>query len=128
MVRRTGTALISTHYDETDMSMGQYNDYNSRECKQGSAVDIVYMGHPGDSPRDARARRWVVEWRMHTPPHLIEKAMTGPDVVFGLRAAAFLERRLDAHLLGSWSSGTSSLREPALDDLDRRRWLVSQNG
>lgn len=39
-----------------------------------------------------------------------------PDVVFGIRAATFLEERLDAHLMACWSAGTSSLRPAARAD------------
>ena len=46
-------------------------------------------------------------------------------VVFGLQVDALLEERLATHLVGAWSAGQSSLREPGLD---RARWLVSQNG
>ena len=54
-------------------------------------------------------------------PHL------AADVVFGLRAATFLDDRLDDQLLRCWSDGVSSLRDGA-GDRTLRRWLVSQNG
>ena len=60
------------------------------------------------------------------------------DVVFGLRAATYLDERLDSELLAAWSAGRSVLDGPSpeasgtSDDgvagRARRRWLVSQNG
>jgi len=34
------------------------------------------------------------------------------DVVFGIRARDFVEERLAAHLMESWTAGRSSLRRP----------------
>lgn len=40
----------------------QRNDYNSRGFKRTSSVLISWIGHPGDSPVDARARPFIVSW------------------------------------------------------------------
>ena len=58
-------------------------------------------------------------------PLLEGEPALAPDVVLGLQVDALLEARLADHLIGAWTAGQSSLREPGLD---RSRWLVSQNG
>lgn len=55
-------------------------------------------------------------WGMRPVPErgTREPALT-PDVVFGVRAAALFEERLQTHLLGARRIGRSSLRQPLSD-------------
>lgn len=59
-----------------------------------------------DSVHEQVMRRDVLGALLAAEPHL-----TG-DVVFGIRAAGFLDDRLDAHLLQAWAAGRSSLLGP----------------
>jgi hypothetical protein len=56
-----------------------------------------------DSVHEQVMRADVIGSLLETEPHL------AADVVFGIRAAGFLDTRLDEHLLGSWAAGRSSL-------------------
>ncbi|KIJ46841.1 hypothetical protein M422DRAFT_249585 [Sphaerobolus stellatus SS14] len=41
----------------------QRNDYNMHKLLQTESTEVVWFGHPGDSPNDFRARRFIVRWR-----------------------------------------------------------------
>ncbi len=49
------------------------------------------------------------------------------DIVFGVEASEWLERRFAERLIDSWRSGRSALR-PTDQGRARRRWLASQSG
>ena len=43
-------------------------------------------------------------------PLVEEEPALEPDIVFGIRAGAYVEERLGRHLLGAWAAGRESLR------------------
>jgi len=54
------------------------------KCFVTACVDIVWFGHPGDTPNDARARQFVVRWRNIFPLSVAERdrvAATGKIVL-----------------------------------------------
>jgi hypothetical protein len=57
-----------------------------------------------DAVHEQVVRTDVVGDLVAREPHL------EPDVVFGIRAFDFVENRLGAHLMASWTAGRSSLR------------------
>ncbi|RPD52008.1 hypothetical protein L227DRAFT_568887, partial [Lentinus tigrinus ALCF2SS1-6] len=52
----------------------QYNDYVIRAFKKTESVEIIWIGHPGDSPLDVRARAFVVRWKSGSGLSTPEKA------------------------------------------------------
>ncbi|KAF7368246.1 hypothetical protein MVEN_00144700 [Mycena venus] len=46
----------------------QKNDYQPKERAGSRIVQLVWFGHPGDSPHDIRARKLVVRWDKVAPP------------------------------------------------------------
>jgi hypothetical protein len=41
----------------------QMNDYNKHKARLTNVVDVIWFGHPGDTPGDIWARQFVVNWR-----------------------------------------------------------------
>jgi hypothetical protein len=48
------------------------NDYNVQKTTSTDVVDLVWFGHPGDSPCDVCARQFIVKW--HADSALSEHA------------------------------------------------------
>ncbi|KAG8957738.1 hypothetical protein FRC03_009846 [Tulasnella sp. 419] len=40
----------------------QRNDYNKHSSECGTSVNLRYIGHPGSSPQDIRARPFLIRW------------------------------------------------------------------
>ncbi|KAJ7458915.1 hypothetical protein FB451DRAFT_1563786 [Mycena latifolia] len=54
----------------------QKNDYQRRGKRTESRiVSLTYFGHPGDSPHDIRARKFIVRWSKQTPTELRARAI-----------------------------------------------------
>jgi len=97
-----------------------------RRLGESDAAARFYAEHvEADAVHEQLVRRGLLGDLLDREPEL------AADVVFGIRAASFLEDRLDDQLSRAWSAGTSSLRSEPVGvaaGLTRRRWLVSQKG
>lgn len=56
----------------------QYNDYNPKEYVVSDDVDVLYVGHPIDRPKDIRARPFSLFWKGTGRP----KRMADSTVVY----------------------------------------------
>jgi hypothetical protein len=72
----------------------------------GSAQRFYAEHAVADSVHEQVMRRDVLGDLLDREPAL------APDVAFGIAASGLLDDRLDAHLLGSWRAGRTSLRSP----------------
>ncbi|KAJ7674056.1 hypothetical protein DFH06DRAFT_1467400 [Mycena polygramma] len=45
----------------------QKNDYQPKDHRDSRVVQLKWFGHPGDSPFDARARKFIVRWAPEAP-------------------------------------------------------------
>lgn len=52
--------------------VGQLNDYGKKEDEVSEAVEFQWVGHPGYSPKDWRARQFLVDWAPD-PEHLVDR-------------------------------------------------------
>ncbi|KZT29402.1 hypothetical protein NEOLEDRAFT_1215062 [Neolentinus lepideus HHB14362 ss-1] len=81
----------------------QFNDYNKNKDDHGTAVDIIWLDHPGDAPRDIRARRFTVEWSPNGE-------LLHPDL---LEAA-----RRDCRPVARWRYYCAGVHDILVDDID----------
>jgi hypothetical protein len=42
------------------------NDYNVQRATSTDVVDIVWFGHPGDSPHDVHTHQFIMKWHTDT--------------------------------------------------------------
>ncbi|KAJ6536492.1 hypothetical protein DFH09DRAFT_1283855 [Mycena vulgaris] len=76
-----------------DMPLNDFNPYEmlpAQDSPQSLAVAVRWIGHPGDSPRDPRARRCFIRWNDPPPvKSLIDRAVEKktPVVRWDLRCA-----------------------------------------
>ncbi|KAJ7624860.1 hypothetical protein FB45DRAFT_1030980 [Roridomyces roridus] len=108
----------------------QLNDYNPYEMSPDQtnpselrAVEVKWVGHPGDSPRDPRARRCYVRWPVQRPPaEEIQLAISAgrPVVRWDLRCAGVEDR--------DWSAVAESEAEEDEEELPKLpRWKECSN-
>jgi hypothetical protein len=82
----------------------------------GPAALAFYDEHvEADAVHEQVVRRGVLAPLLEAEPDL------AADVVLGIQTSTLLGDRLAEHLLGHWTTGTSSLRKPLPDAQHRRR-------
>ncbi|KAK7015046.1 hypothetical protein R3P38DRAFT_2544135 [Favolaschia claudopus] len=54
----------------------QKNDYQPKEHSESQLVKLTWFGHPGDSPHNIRARKFVVRWASIASPEAQEMAVS----------------------------------------------------
>jgi hypothetical protein len=43
------------------------NDYNAYKTHFTDIVDVVWFGHPGDTPHNIRTHRFIIKWHTDSP-------------------------------------------------------------